>query len=32
LKRLAKARQDATRQEAERNRYKLVVTQDAAAK
>ncbi|HEY3625372.1 MAG TPA: tetratricopeptide repeat protein [Terracidiphilus sp.] len=29
LKRLAKARQDATRQEAERNRYKLVVTPDA---
>jgi hypothetical protein len=29
LKRLAIARQDATRQEAERNRYKLVVTQDA---
>jgi tetratricopeptide (TPR) repeat protein len=29
LKKLAKARQDATRQEAERNRYKLVVTQDA---
>jgi tetratricopeptide (TPR) repeat protein len=32
LKRLAKARQDATRQEAERNRYKLVVTQDAELK
>jgi tetratricopeptide (TPR) repeat protein len=29
LKRLAIARQDATRQEAERNRYKLVITQDA---
>jgi hypothetical protein len=32
LKRLAKARQEATRQEAERNRYKLVVTQDAESK
>ncbi len=32
LKRLAKARQDATRQEAERNRYKLVVTQDAESR
>jgi tetratricopeptide (TPR) repeat protein len=32
LKRLAKARQDATRQEAERNRYKLVVTQDAQSR
>lgn len=30
LKRLAKARRDATREEAERNRYKLVVTQDAS--
>jgi tetratricopeptide (TPR) repeat protein len=29
LKRLAKARQDATRQEAERNRYKLVVSSPA---
>jgi hypothetical protein len=32
LKRLAKARQDATRQEAERNRYKLVVTEDAESR
>jgi tetratricopeptide (TPR) repeat protein len=32
LKRLAKARQDATRREAERNRYKLVVTQDSVSK
>ena len=30
LKRLAEARQEATREEAERNRYKLVVQQDAA--
>jgi len=29
LKRLAKARQDATKQEGEQNRYKLVVTPDA---
>jgi tetratricopeptide (TPR) repeat protein len=32
LKRLAKARQEATRQEAERNRYKLVVTQETQAR
>ncbi len=32
LKRLAKARQDATRQEAERNRYKLIVTDDAESR
>jgi hypothetical protein len=32
LKKLAKARQDATRQEAERNRYKLVVTEDAESR
>ncbi len=32
LKRLAKARQDATRQEAERNRYKVVVTEDAESR
>jgi hypothetical protein len=31
LKRLAQARQEATRDEAERNRYKLVVQQDVAA-
>jgi tetratricopeptide (TPR) repeat protein len=31
LKRLAQARQEATREEAERNRYKLVVRQDAAS-
>jgi tetratricopeptide (TPR) repeat protein len=31
LKRLAQARQEATREEAERNRYKLVVQQDAAS-
>jgi anti-sigma factor ChrR (cupin superfamily) len=32
LKRLAKARQEATRQEGERNRYKLVVDAEGAAK
>jgi tetratricopeptide (TPR) repeat protein len=32
LKRLAKARQEATRQEGERNRYKLVVSSSEAAK
>ena len=31
LKRLAQARQEATREEADRNRYKLVVQQDAAS-
>jgi tetratricopeptide (TPR) repeat protein len=30
LKRLAELRQDATRQEAERNRYKLIITSDAS--
>jgi len=32
LRKLAKARQDATRQEAEHNRYKLVVMQDAESR
>jgi len=31
LKRLAKARQDATRQEGERNRYKLVAAPSSAS-